>query len=591
MKLGKHIRLFLNGHRVVIVSFLLNLCMFVLVVSMRDFCFETNDDRDISNLLADVYGTGQGKYIPFINLIFCEAVSLLFQAFGTACNWYAVLLITLGFLSLVKICRILLQRAKSIYFGFVLAVLFLATVYADYYIQFQFTHYAVLCCSAGCLELADGFYEEEKLRAGRVLSGILLFVTGSMIRFQAVFFVLPYLGIVWFGRMLRREGKQSAAEMLCIWRRPLTAVFAAVCLMLGARGFHQYVYAADTALREFNAYNQLRVELLDYGLPDYETNREEFAALGIAEADMECLNHQIFLDPDVFSRKAFQALADKKEQSSSVLQVRNLSAAGLKKVFTYIRTDFFLHPHWNAMLLLLVVYMLCAGKENVLCLAAGTVFGMACMWYFLSVDRMPYRIWCSVMTPLLIFGFYFLARDYGGVNGREKTVIPKALRYYGIVYLSFVLLIQLGRLGADLRDASADAATDNYEAIISFADAHPDALILLDRPTVSPLTYHSTVGVLEVPTRGSHRNICYQGGWICRTPANLSVLEQYEGGNPYKAIANGETVYLVDAKSADRVLDYIRRHYDAGAEAETAAYIGEAQIPVYRFSCSRSGAE
>lgn len=583
MKFGERITLFWNRHRAAIISFLLNLAICVLVVSVTDFCFETNDDRDISNLLADVYGTGMGTYIPFINIIFCEALSFLFRLLGTTCNWYAVLLIALGFLSLVTICRLLLYRAEKILFGFLLSLLFLVTIYADYYIQFQFTHYAILCCSAGCLGLADSFYEGEKPRPGQALISVFLLMAGSMIRFQAVLFTLPGLGIVMLRQIFGQNGGTPAADKIRAKRRQLTAVFAAACVIAGARGFHLYVYAADQMLREFHACNKLRVELLDYGLPDYEENREEFAALGIAEADMECLDAQIFLDREVFSTEVFEELADRKEQSSSVLQLQNFSVEGLRKVFAYIRTDFFAHPHWNTVFMILVVYLLCARKENLPEIAAETVFAAACIWYFLSVDRMPYRVWCSVITPLLVFGFYFLARDYRGINGGEGAVLPKMFRYYGVFYLLFVCLIQTGRMGADLPQRPAGRATDNYEAVISFAEEHPDALVLVDRPTVSPLTYYSTVGVLEVPERGSHRNICYQGGWICRTPANLSVLEQYEEKNPYKAIAKGETVYLVDARSADKVLDFIRRHYDADAEARQEACIGESRIPVYRF--------
>ena len=59
----------------------------------------------------------------------------------------------------------------------------------------------------------------------------------------------------------------------------------------------------------------------------------------------------------------------------------------------------------------------------------------------------------------------------------------------------------------------------------------------------------------------SDLNICIQGGWICWTPANQSVLMRWGTDNIYRSAAEGMEVYFVDAGNAEAKLAFMQRHY------------------------------
>lgn len=54
--------------------------------------------------------------------------------------------------------------------------------------------------------------------------------------------------------------------------------------------------------------------------------------------------------------------------------------------------------------------------------------------------------------------------------------------------------------------------TDTYQKVIEYAESYPDDFFLLDRPTISRLTYTSTATPFTCFSRTSHQNVCIQGG-------------------------------------------------------------------------------
>ena len=75
--------------------------------------FGTNDDRDISNLLANVYGGEDGHYIAFVNVFLCKALAALYKATDNATNWYVI--ISVGFFLCFKAGVIHFMRFLSGY--------------------------------------------------------------------------------------------------------------------------------------------------------------------------------------------------------------------------------------------------------------------------------------------------------------------------------------------------------------------------------------------------------------------------------------------------------------------------------------------
>ena len=63
----------LKKHREILCALGINLLFLLICRCFSHMQFGTNDDRDISNLLANVYGGEDGYYIAFVNVFLCKA--------------------------------------------------------------------------------------------------------------------------------------------------------------------------------------------------------------------------------------------------------------------------------------------------------------------------------------------------------------------------------------------------------------------------------------------------------------------------------------------------------------------------------------
>ena len=154
--------------------------------------FGTNDDRDISNLLANVYGGEDGYYIAFVNVFLCKALVALYKITNNAANWYVIISVGVSFISLATASYILMHRAKRFPAGAALTIIFVGALCESHYIVFQFTQNAALYVAVGAVLLADMLQETsrnpEDLDMFKLFRGIgrcVLMLMGSMLRYQS----------------------------------------------------------------------------------------------------------------------------------------------------------------------------------------------------------------------------------------------------------------------------------------------------------------------------------------------------------------------------------------------------------------------
>ena len=575
----------------------LNLMIALIAFSFSHMELGTNDDRDISNLLANVTGTIDSHYISFINIILCKFLAILYIISGNYTNWYVLLSVIASFVALTAIGYVLILRSPKRWFGICLAALMVGILYENHYIVFQFTQNAALLTLAGCILLSDRIiFGNQEISICQYITGIFLAAIGSMIRFQSIIFTFPYLLMfVGYETVFVRK-----PEGFAVWLKertvPFIAIASCLALVFALRGIHNYVYSSDRMLRHFNEENLLRAELLDYGFPSYEENAEELQALGISEEDMFLFANQCFLDKEVFNRDVLEAMVRMKSEQSASYSVGNLKLSQFPDIWEAIMTDLDKSLVWQVVLLACILFLGCTAWKRWLvglgCLAAPLVM----MWYFISVNRMPHRIWYSIVAPALVSLLYLCA--VGGSELRNRytnQLIPvdKMLRFmHKLCALALVFAVTLVGVSVYQRAAIDDSEliSDTYEEILDLAAEYPTKLILLDRPTVSALTYRSTITPMTVLESGSHSNICYQGGWICWTPGNLSVLDNFGVTNVYKAIGEGMDVFLIDSRTPELKLEFIRRHYNPDVCMKRIGTVNGSNIGVYRFYIDNSTA-
>ena len=566
----------------------LNVLFFMICMCFSHMQFGTNDDRDISNLLANVYGGGDGHYIAFVNVFLCRALSALYQVTDNIVNWYVVLSVGASFVALTLASYIILYRTERFSIGIGLTVVLLATLCESHYVVFQFTQNAALYAAVGALLLTDMLRcGARKSRIWRGVMGCGMVLLGSMLRFQSLYFAVPYLAMfAGYELLLGRNGLRLFPWIKLHWRTLLTMCLS-LALALGMRAGNLAFYRHDAAIWDYYEENRMRAELLDYGVPDYDENAEALTALGISREDLELFANQSYLDREVFNRDVVEALVSMKSEQASSYSAVNLKKSAIADVFA-VPEDGIQRRFWVVFLGLSLFLVLCTEKKRLLLLLGTYAMVFAMMWYFVSVGRMPYRVWYSITASALIACVYIGATGIQArytVDKADKTlkITMRNIGYdVGIVCLiasCAVICISVARNAA--RDDTAEI-TDTYQRVIEYAETYPDDFFLLDRPTISRLTYTSTVTPFTCFSRTSHKNVCIQGGWICWTPANLSVLERWGTPNVYRAIAEGETKYMICTVPPAAELAFIQRHYNPNVYMEWVDSVNDLQV--YRFA-------
>lgn len=79
------------------------------------------------------------------------------------------------------------------------------------------------------------------------------------------------------------------------------------------KGINYISYATNEEWKEYNKYNKLRTELLDYGFPDYALNKKSYEKLGIDKDAFLLYASWNYNDPEKFNIPVMEELVSLKE--------------------------------------------------------------------------------------------------------------------------------------------------------------------------------------------------------------------------------------------------------------------------------------
>ena len=168
--------------------------------------------------------------------------------------------------------------------------LFLLTFSKSFYLVISFTRVAALAAAAGYVLL---FYyvnkREEESRWLCALSAVLL-VFASLLRWSCFLMVSLFAFVVGVYEVFIQGGKRPLRNIFTERRAYIVTFAVLLAGVFALQGLHQAVYHISPGWRDYTEYNNIRSELFDYGLPDYQKNREALQELGITENDFTMMS-------------------------------------------------------------------------------------------------------------------------------------------------------------------------------------------------------------------------------------------------------------------------------------------------------------
>ena len=390
-----------------------------------------------------------------------------------------------------------------------------------------------------------------------------------MIRPACALAVIPF-AVVLFGIDLRKMKGDHGK----LWKKSAALMITAGCVVMLYLGNYLALHI-PAGWNYFERYNHVISGLLDYGMPDYETYRDEYEKIGMDETEYRMVSNYIVADPEYLPlEKLEQVLALKKRTERGMLfQPENFQ----KTCYTILSSakDRYLPFLW-IFLGGVVVFL---HKREKLCWLLFSVVIFGEYWYMCARGRVMWRVECGIWTTaiLCLAALIILERE---LNKRSR--IGNLL--VGAVAGCFALL-QMGSLVYEFQNTKkGEISPEQLNVSSFFVSIEPERDVNFYMGGIITFDFHVTRSVYDIDKKyeGYYGNFAYLGGWPYSSPVNAHYSEMHGITNPVRSLLELDNCYLADNAGAEEILlDYYRTHYNADTQVEDLGIRNN--IHIWRF--------
>lgn len=265
------------------------------------------------------------------------------------------------------------------------------------YIHLQFTKTAGIAAAAAVFLLLY-LLEQEKYSWWGIAGGILLAVIAYMYRedqFWASCGLMAGAGLLFLFDLRKYRNKKLRRLGICV------LTFGVLLLsVFGVDRWDSSKYRS-AEWKEYQEFNQLRSELLDYGFPDYDSNQEIYEELGISREAYELYKSWNFNDTEKFDTEVMKKLVDLKQKRP--LTIRTVTA-----FLRRFPSDLLRMPMFYFFAVFAVLWLLCGKKDvcSVISVLAECLLLVAVYFYLYyqgryMVNRVDVGLWFSACLVML----------------------------------------------------------------------------------------------------------------------------------------------------------------------------------------------
>ena len=546
-------------YRKISVALISNLLILGAMAAFMRPSFETNDDIVFAEL-----GSGlrcvKDAHLVFQNYGLGMIYRFLYGVTGRL-PWYTIVQYMILFVSFTVVTYVLISRLGEIS-GLCLFVILACGFGYEGYIHLQFTKTAGIAAAAAVFLLLY-LLEQEKYSWWGIAGGILLAVIAYMYRedqFWASCGLMAGAGLLFLFNLRKYRNKKLRRLGICV------LTFGVLLLsVFGVDRWDSSKYRS-AEWKEYQEFNQLRSELLDYGFPDYDSNQEIYEELGIGREAYELYKSWNFNDTEKFDTEVMKKLVDLKQKRP--LTIRTVTA-----FLRRFPSDLLRMPMFYFFAVFAVLWLLCGKKDvcSVISVLAECLLLVAVYFYLYyqgryMVNRVDVGLWFSACLVML---WIFSSGEVRYMNTKVSVLLCMIC-----VALGQFMMYKDWRLAT----SSIPEARVSQRAVLETIGTDKEHTYLAKSGMLSEIVCY---GPFDRMPENLLDNVYWFGGWECRTPGYTRAMEAHGIINPYRDVVNNETIYLVD-ENIDLTLKYIRQYYAENAEAVFVKTIGN--VDVYQIT-------
>lgn len=542
-------------YRKISVALISNLLILGAMVAFMRPSFETNDDIVFAELGSGLRGV-KDAHLVFQNYGLGMIYRLLYGVTGRL-PWYTIVQYMILFAAFTVVTYVLISRLGEIS-GLCLFVILACGFGYEGYIHLQFTKTAGIAAAAAVFLLLY-LLEQEKYSWWGIAGGILLAVIAYMYRedqFWASCGLMAGAGLLFLFDLRKYRNKKLRRLGICV------LTFGVLLLsVFGVDRWDSSKYRS-AEWEEYQEFNQLRSELLDYGFPDYDSNQEIYEELGISREAYELYKSWNFNDTEKFDTEVMKKLVDLKQKRP--LTIRTVTA-----FLRRFPSDLLRMPMFYFFAVFAVLWLLCGKKDvcSVISVLAECLLLVVVYFYLYyqgryMVNRVDVGLWFSACLVML---WIFSSGEVRYMNTKVSVLLCMIC-----VVLGQFMMYKDWRLAT----SSIPEARVSQRAVLETIGTDKEHIYLAKSGMLSEIVCY---GPFDRMPENLLDNVYWFGGWECRTPGYTRAMEVHGIINPYRDVVNNENIYLVD-DNIDLTLKYIRQYYAENAEAVFVKTIGNVDV-------------
>lgn len=546
-------------YRKISVALISNLLILGAMAAVMRPSFETNDDIVFAELGSGLRGV-KDAHLVFQNYGLGMIYRFLYGVTGRL-PWYTIVQYMILFAAFTVVTYVLISRLGEIS-GLCLFVIFACGFGYEGYIHLQFTKTAGIAAAAAVFLLLH-LMEQEKYSWWGIAGGILLAVIAYMYRedqFWASCGLMAGAGLLFLFDLRKYRNKKLRRLGICV------LTFGVLLLsVFGVDRWDSSKYRS-AEWKEYQEFNQLRSELLDYGFPDYDSNQEIYEELGISRAAYELYKSWNFNDTEKLDTEVMKKLVDLKQKRP--LTIRTVTA-----FLRRFPSDLLRMPMFYFFAVFALLWILCGKKDvfSVISVLAECLLLVAVYFYLYyqgryMVNRVDVGLWFSACLVML---WIFSSGEVRYMNTKVSVLLCMIC-----VALGQFMMYKDWRLAT----SSIPEARVSQRAVLETIGTDKEHVYLAKSGMLSEIVCY---GPFDRMPENLLDNVYWFGGWECRTPGYTKAMEAHGIINPYRDVVNNETIYLVD-DNIDLTLKYIRQYYAENAQAVFVKTIGN--VDVYQIT-------
>ena len=546
-------------YRKISVALISNLLILGAMAAVMRPSFETNDDIVFAELGSGLRGV-KDAHLVFQNYGLGMIYRFLYGVTGRL-PWYTIVQYMILFAAFTVVTYVLISRLGEIS-GLCLFVILACGFGYEGYIHLQFTKTAGIAAAAAVFLLLY-LLEQEKYSWWGIAGGILLAVIAYMYRedqFWASCGLMAGAGVLFLFNLRKYRNKKLRRIGICV------LTFGVLLLsVFGVDRWDSSKYRS-AEWKEYQEFNQLRSELLDYGFPDYDSNQEIYEELGISREAYKLYKSWNFNDTEKFDTEVMKKLVDLKQKRP--LTIRTVTA-----FLRRFPSDLLRMPMFYFFAVFALLWILCGKKDvfSVISVLAECLLLVAVYFYLYyqgryMVNRVDVGLWFSACLVML---WIFSSGEVRYMNTKVSVLLCMIC-----VALGQFMMYKDWRLAT----SSIPEARVSQRAVLETIGTDKEHTYLAKSGMLSEIVCY---GPFDRMPENLLDNVYWFGGWECRTPGYTRAMEVHGIINPYRDVVNNENIYLVD-DNIDLTLKYIRQYYAENAQAVFVKTIGN--VDVYQIT-------